>query len=183
MSHQTLRTPGAALASAVALLEQCQSFVASIGAAEYTTPSPLMFDATIGQHVRHALDHFAAALTALDGSTIDYDHRERETAIERDPGAARRAIADIIAALDGAPSSTPAQPVSIRVMLTSEGDECELASTFAREIAFATHHAVHHHAMMAAIARTMSVPVPAGFGKAPSTMDHARRAPGVRTRG
>ena len=176
MSHQTLRTPGAALASAAALLEQCQSFISTIGVGAYTTPSPVMFNGTIGQHVRHALDHFSAALTALDGATIDYDHRERETAIERDPTAACRAIAEIIGALDGAPSTTPERPVSIRVMISGDGDECELASTFAREIAFATHHAVHHHAMMAAIAHTLSVPVPAGFGKAPSTIDHERRA-------
>jgi len=178
MSHQILRTPGAALAAAAVLLEQCRDFVATITPGAYTTPCELMFNGTIGQHVRHALDHFNAALAGLDGATIDYDHRQRDTVIERDPSAAARAIDDILAVLDGAPESSPDRGVTVRVMISSEGDECELGSTFAREIAFAAHHAVHHHAMIAAIAHTLSVPVPPGFGKAPSTIDHERRTTG-----
>jgi hypothetical protein len=59
-------------------------------------------------------------------------------------------------------------------MLSGEGDEAELTSTFAREVAFATHHAIHHNAMIAAIAASFGVTIPAGFGKAPSTVNHER---------
>lgn len=180
MNEQTILTPAAALTAAAALLDQCRAFVRSVPAAAYTAPCPLMFDATIGQHVRHALDHFAAALSAIDGATIDYDHRQRDTAIERDPAEAARAIDALIAALRAVPPAGASRTVAIRIMLSGTGDECELGSTLAREIAFATHHAVHHHAMMATIARSIGAQVPPGFGKAPSTIDHERRGASAR---
>lgn len=176
MTNQTVLTPAATLASAAALLDQCRTFLTGLKSGDYTTPCPVMFNATIGQHVRHALDHFDAALTGLSGATIDYDHRERETAIEKDPAEARRAIGRIIDAIHGAPPKAADRTVVVRVMLSGDGEECELASTFGREIAFATHHAVHHHAMMATIASTLGAPAPQGFGKAPSTLDHERRS-------
>jgi hypothetical protein len=176
MPEQTILTPGAALSSAAALLDQCRAFVGSIAPAAYTTPCAIMYDATIGQHVRHALDHFIAALAALDGATIDYDHRARDTAIERDPAEAVRAIDGVLTALRTAPPAAADRPVAVRVMLTAQGEECELASTLGREIAFAAHHAVHHNAMMSTIALSIGVAVPPGFGKAPSTLDHERRA-------
>jgi hypothetical protein len=59
-------------------------------------------------------------------------------------------------------------------MLTSDGVDAELGSTLGRELAFATHHAVHHHAMLGAIAAELGVATPPEFGKAPSTIRHER---------
>ena len=42
--------------------------------------------------------------------------------------------------------------MTVRCMLSAQGDEQRLRSSLAREIAFASHHATHHHAMMASIA-------------------------------
>jgi hypothetical protein len=67
------------------------------------------------------------------------------------------------------------QSVAVQVM-TSPGTEVCLRSTIAREIAFATHHAVHHQAMMRAIAKELQAEcLDASFGVAPSTIDHERR--------
>ena len=176
MNQNPTLAPAAAIAAAAAMLDQTRAFLEKLTPAQYTTPCAAMFHGTIGQHVRHALDHFTAALAALDGATIDYDHRARETPIERDPAAAVRTIDALLRTLRSISAPAADQPVCIRVMLTGDGDECELNSTLAREFAFAAHHAIHHNAMMVTIAQSMGIQPPKGFGKAPSTIDHERRA-------
>lgn len=170
-SHPT-KPLSATLASACAMLDQCQEFVDSVDQARYAAPSSRMMGSTIGQHLRHTLDHFAAALVALEDQVIDYDHRDRDTPIENDREAALDALAQVRTRLERVPEGTLASGVQIRVMLSAEGDEAQLASTLARELAFATHHGIHHCAMMVAIASEHALPVPEGFGKAPSTRNY-----------
>lgn len=170
--------PEAAAAAAAAVLGQCEAFLGGLSESAYTAPSARLMGSTIGQHVRHSVDHFAAALRALEGEAIAYDHRERNTPIESDLAAASARIRELRDALRGIGGSACAERVRVRVMLTSEGDEAELHSTLARELAFAAHHATHHHAMMAAIASEVGAACPAGFGKAPSTLHHERSSGG-----
>ncbi len=68
-----------------------------------------------------------------------------------------------------------ALPVRVRVMVGADGSTAELRSTLARELAFAAHHAVHHHAMVRAIAAEFGREMPEDLGKAPSTLHHERR--------
>lgn len=170
--HRLNRALAPAARAALDALSQCAQLLESITQPVFVRPSPVMFNGTIGQHVRHCLDHFAAALVALEGETIDYDRRERGTLIETDLAGAIRELNSIRAALAQLDEPRGAMPVRVRVMVDASGAEAEHASTLGREIAFAAHHAIHHHAMIAAIARDASVPVPRGFGKAPSTLKH-----------
>lgn len=158
--------------AAQAMLAQLRTFLAELQGESYITPSPRLMGSTIGQHVRHTLDHFSAALTSLDGGVIDYDHRERQTPIESDVAAALDAIDMLQRDLDRLPPAALDNSVTIRVMLSAEGDQTDLKSTLARELAFAAHHGVHHAAMMASIAGELGASVPAGFGKAPSTRNY-----------
>lgn len=160
--------------AALGVLEQCSGFLAGVDRTRYIAPCPGLLGSTIGQHVRHSLDHFGAVLGGLDGQIIDYDHRERQTPIERDPGAALHALHEVCDRLWRAAENELSGPVRVRVMLTADGGDTLLGSTLARELAFAAHHAVHHYAMMAAIAVELRLGVPEGFGKAPSTLNHER---------
>lgn len=164
----------AASAASNALLA-CAAFLNGLPDWAYTRPSAVMHHATIGQHTRHALDHYHAALRGSTGGVIDYDHRERGTAIETERGAALSAIDAIRDALARVDRPRAEEQVHVIVMVDSDsGRTVELGSTLGREIAFAAHHAVHHHAMMSAIAREFGLPVPDGFEKAPSTLHHER---------
>jgi uncharacterized damage-inducible protein DinB len=167
--------PTAVAAAGVALLAQCASFVRLVaGRPEgYASPSSVLPGGTIGKHIRHALDHYRAALDAFDRSTvIDYDHRERNVPMESAPEHALAAIRDLTERLSALGIRDLGQPVRVRVMLSGSGDEAELLSTLGRELAFATHHAVHHHAMMAAMASEFGIHPGPDFGKAPSTICH-----------
>lgn len=159
-----------AIDAASAVLEQCAQFVRDRSAREYGRPCPLLGDSTMGQHVRHSLDHFSAILMPREPGVIDYDHRERDTPVENDPRAAEALIGTLLNSL--ARVEAQGEPVRVRVMLAADGRESLLVSSIGRELAFAAHHAVHHHAMIAAIARSMGLEVPAEFGVAPSTAHH-----------
>jgi hypothetical protein len=166
------------LAAADALLAQAARFIAAIPPSAYARPCPLASGGTIGKHVRHCLDHFSAALGAIDApdGPIDYDHRERDVPMETSPAAALAAIVVLRSALRAITADQLAAPVTVRVMVDAEGGTVDLPSTLGRELAFATHHALHHHAMMKFIADSFGLPTPADFGKAPSTLEHERRA-------
>lgn len=165
-------------AAAIAVLDQCASFIGDLDTAAYTTPSPLQFGSTIGQHVRHALDHFAAACHGGQAGLIDYDHRQRDTVIERDQDAALAEIHRLRDWLAASGRAGVSAPVRVRVMLAGDGAAADLDSSVHREVFFAMHHAIHHHAIMAAIAAEQGLPIPAGFGKAPSTLNHERSLTG-----
>lgn len=164
------------VAAADHVLGQCADLISRTDAATLSAPSRVLPGGTIGKHLRHMIDHFAAAAdAAATGVSIDYDHRERNVPMERDPGVALAAIASVRARLRDASIRPMAAPVAVRVMLTGTGEEAELRSSAAREIFFAMHHAVHHQAMMRAIASEMGMVVDVDFGKAPSTLNYERR--------
>ncbi len=165
-------------AAAIAVLDQCAAFISDLDADAYTTPSPLQFGSTIGQHVRHELGHFAAAHRGGPAGLIDYDHRERDTVIDRARAAALAEMKRLRSWLASAGRQEGAPGVRVRVMLAGDGSFAELDSTLPREVFFAMHHAIHHHAIMGAIAAEQGLPVPAGFGKAPSTVNHEQRLAG-----
>lgn len=168
----------ASASAALGLLAQCGGLIRQLQDGEYTRPCERFFGSTIGQHVRHSLDHFAAALSGAGGELIDYDRRARATPVESDRVAALAEIDLIARRLADVGEDDARRGVELRVMLTSSGDEQTMRSTLGRELAFASHHAVHHHAMIAAIAGDAGLSVPAGFGKAPSTLhaEHGARA-------
>lgn len=182
MTPSTLTVPSdvsnrRVLEAAVCALEQCEVLLGTLDECHYTARCPRLFDSSIGQHVRHALDHFEAAVTGYGtGAEIDYDHRQRDTPIERDPTAALRSVRSLAERLASLDEAGLESPVRVRVMVNAEGHDAALASTLARELAFAVHHAVHHNAMIASIASDLGVPTPPGFGKAPSTSHHERQA-------
>jgi hypothetical protein len=142
--------------------------------AAYTADSAVIRGGTAGKHVRHTLDHFSAALSGAIGATIDYDHRQRDVPMETDRRLALAAIGAIRSDLARLGETDLARPVRVRVMIGDDGAEAELISTLGRELAFAAHHAVHHHAMLKAIALEFGATLPPEFGKAPSTINHER---------
>lgn len=164
--------------AATALLDQCASFIQQVDDHAYVTESKTIAGGTLGKHVRHVVDHFAAAVGAYErGEIIDYDHRERNVPMETDRRAALDAINDVRMQIACLGPRQLSEPVQVRVMLTGDGADADLSSTLARELFFATHHAIHHHAMMKAIACEFGFDAACEFGKAPSTLNYeaARR--------
>lgn len=191
------------VSSACQTLRGCAAVVRGLDAERYTRVSRRIAGSTIGQHVRHSIDHFAAIATALGAGAdraagvgvgvgvgagvgvIDYDHRDRQTPIEKRPGSAIEALERLEARLAALAEAELAAGVRVRVMTGASGEEAELESTLARELAFAAHHATHHFAMIASIVGEQNEgasgasgrafeELPPGFGRAPSTLNYER---------
>lgn len=165
--------------AALALLQQAISFIERIDDASYAAPSRLLPGGTIGKHFRHVVDHFAATLAPLrpgveSGTPIEYDRRERNVPMETCRRTAVEEIRGVMRDLERATESASGSHVTVRLMLTADGTEGDFRSTLGREIAFASHHAVHHHAMIQVIANELGLSVPEGFGKAPATLRFER---------
>lgn len=158
------------------LLGQCRDLVGALPDASFVAPSARLGGGTIGQHLRHTLDHYHAIVGAK--GLIDYDHRERDVPMETDRAEALRVIDAMCARLHAIGEGSDALPVAVRVMISGDGSELQLSSTLGRELAFATHHAVHHQAMMRSIAIELGVAVAPHFGRAPSTIHFERGRPG-----
>lgn len=166
-SHATCRVA----ATADAILEQCAGFIAAVPAEHYAHQPATIGGGTIGKHARHVLDHFRATLTTPPCDPIDYDCRHRGTVVETEAAAALEEIECLRVIVQGLDEETMNTPVTARVMLTGGGETADLRSTLGRELFFATHHAIHHHAMMKAIGREFGIEAPEGFGTAPSTIN------------
>jgi len=170
-AHQALA------AAADDLLSQTAAFLESLPADVISGPSARIRGGTIGKHIRHTLDHYIAAISGLSGAVVDYDRRERGGDVESDVAAAVQAVCEVRAAIRAIEPAAYAHTVHVRVLVAGHGPEpveAEFQSTFARELAFVTHHAVHHHAMIKCIAEEFGTRPGDDFGKAPSTVRHER---------
>lgn len=175
--QQTQTDAAASVRTAAAVpLDQIAEIARSIEPAVYTHPERGGGGATIGKHVRHALDHYAALLERPAGTPrpVAYDHRVRGGEVETDPAAARRRAAELRASLERLDHRRLAAEVRLDVVVSPDEPEVPLRSTLGRELAFVAHHATHHLAMIKSLARDAGVELPARVGRAPSTLAHDR---------
>lgn len=166
---------GEPLSALAAVLRQLRALVASLSEAEYTRDGSAVVAGTIGGHVRHCLDHVSALLAGVATGAIDYDARERGTAVETRPASAVALLDEQLAALAACPAAALARPLSLRVCVTRDGAPHAFATTVGREIAFVHSHTIHHHAIIAALARALGAAVPRDFGYAPATLAYLDR--------
>jgi len=172
---QDLEDAGRILNAAVAILQQGEDLLRGLSSEQYARRLPVAFNACIGGHYRHCLDHFTS-LTRADGcDMVDYDHRDRDQRIETNPEFARALTESMRIELQSWPLEDLESKVRVRCEVSySHGDSPETNSTFARELAYCVAHAIHHFALIAVMARLMEISLPPTFGVAPSTVAHQR---------
>jgi hypothetical protein len=164
------------LDGALAVLAQGEDLLESISVESYTRKLPAAFNGAIGGHYRHCLDHFTSLLRGAGTELVDYDHRERDPRIERDPAFALDLTRQIRARLGGLSPDDLLAPVVARCEVNYAHGESPLTrSTLGRELVYAIAHAIHHYALIAVMARLMEVELPVHFGIAPSTVAHLKQ--------
>jgi hypothetical protein len=159
--------------AAIAILGQGEDLLRALSIEAYTRRVPLAFNACIGGHYRHCLDHFTSLLRSLDADEVDYDHRDRDVRIESQPDFAFALTRQMRAQLERLPLGALDTPVRARCEVSyTHGDSPVTGSTFGREMVYAIAHAIHHYALISVMARLMEVKLPEHFGVAPSTVAH-----------
>ena len=162
------------LQSVLETLRQGETLLGEISDAAYTHKVPMAFNASIGGHYRHCLDHFRTLLDAAVSGDLDYDHRERGTVIENDRFASLNATRDLIAGYENLNLFHLSRRLNVtcKTSYSSTGSQSS-PSTVGREIMYAVAHAVHHYALIGVMGGLMGLRnMPAGFGVAPSTLKH-----------
>jgi hypothetical protein len=135
--------------------------------AEYAQPSNILFNATIGQHVRHIIELFLCLEKGYDEGIVNYEKRKRDYRIETDKGFAASLLKDVYRGL-----TRPNKEIVLEA--EDYGDTAEIVSipsNYYREIAYNLEHTIHHMALIrVGINEVSSVVLPNEFGVAYSTI-------------
>jgi hypothetical protein len=165
------------LQSAVETLQQGERLLAEITDETYMRKVPVAFNASIGGHYRHCLDHFQCLLDAAQSGDLNYDHRERGTLVENDRFAALNATCALREGYEKLDPVFLARPLAVTCKTSYATDGSQVSpSTVGREIMYSVAHAVHHYALIGVMSGVMGLRLPAGFGVAPSTLKHQAQA-------
>ena len=131
------------------------------------------FNAAIGQHYRHVLEHFHSLIAGVRTGEVNYDARERNPRLQGEVTYASIATCDVLRALKRYTEETLTRPCKV---INSVGYRASNPSTFesnvSRELAYCIGHTIHHYAIVRLICHAIGVTVPAEFGVAPSTLRH-----------
>jgi len=144
-----------------------------LGGRTYSHVARTPFNASVGQHYRHVLEHFQSLIRGLRAAEINYDARERNQRLQSDVTYASIATCDVLRALKKCTNESLTRDCKVinSVGYSASQPSC-LDSNVSRELAYCIGHAVHHFAIIRLICHEIDITVPAEFGVAPSTLRH-----------
>lgn len=131
-------------------------------------------NASIGEHLRHSVEHFTVLLDGLPLGIIDYDARKRNIDLERCPLAlisAVRAISERFLFLDNQDMMTP---LHVRMLFAPNSEKLDVPSTVGRELGFVASHAIHHIAIVKLLMQSLGASLPGEYGVGHATMSHRK---------
>ena len=133
---------------------------------QYKQRSKTLFNATIGQHVRHIIELFVCLETGYESGLVNYEKRKRDIALETNKDFAQSLLQKIYNGLE--------KP-NKNLLLESNYDEHDIATitvatNYYREVIYNLEHTVHHMALIrVGINEVSTIAVPNDFGVASST--------------
>ena len=137
--------------------------------AEYSQPSKILFNATIGQHVRHIIELFLCLEKGYDEGFVNYERRKRDYRIETDKNVAAGLLKDIFRRIER-------ENRDIVLEAEDYGDVAEIVaipSNYYRELAYNLEHTIHHMALIrVGINEVSAITLPDEFGVAYSTIKY-----------
>jgi hypothetical protein len=153
----------------IELFKQIESTLTLLSNEVYTKPSKLLYNATIGQHVRHIIELFIELNNGYESGIINYELRKRSYQIETDKCFATAEINALIQQLN--------KPDK-QLLLTTDYSKTDTASitvqtNYYRELIYNLEHTVHHMALIrVGINEYSNIILEPSFGVAVSTLKH-----------
>jgi uncharacterized damage-inducible protein DinB len=160
----------------VALLEQLRDLITLMPTPMYLARPAARVSGSVGEHVRHCLDHVSSFASAVAGEELSYDRRLRGTTVEIDPRTAVNEIERLFARLERVGPMPLDRAVTLSSLVDAAQPPITMRSTVGRELSFVVHHTIHHCALIALLVEWQGGRVPHGFGVAPSTAAARARA-------
>jgi hypothetical protein len=173
MIPESQSTESELIDSVVEALNQGENLLNELTDEQYTRRILVAFNASIGGHYRHCLDHFRSLLDSTESGDLNYDHRERGTLIEVDRFAALNATRQLREEYLRLEHTCLLRHLAVTCKTNYATSASQAsASTIGREIMYSVAHAVHHYALIGIMCGLMGRTLPQGFGVAPSTVKH-----------
>ena len=138
---------------------------------EYTQPSNILFNATIGQHVRHIIELFLCLEKGYETGLVNYEKRKRDYTIETDKDFAIQLLKDIYHRLE-----RPDRELVLEAEDYEDNSSIVCIQTnYYREVAYNLEHTIHHMALIkVGLLEISGIAIPEGFGVASSTIKYRR---------
>ena len=139
---------------------------------EYRQPSKILFNASIGQHVRHIIELFLCLEKGYETGVVNYEKRKRDYQVETNKDFAIQLLKEIYHRLD--------RPNADLVMEAEEYENSTgvvtIPSNYYREIAYNLEHTIHHMALIrVGINEVSMIELPQDFGVAYSTIKYRQQ--------
>ncbi|TVR40975.1 MAG: hypothetical protein EA402_13370 [Planctomycetota bacterium] len=143
--------------------------IEKIAPQDYVSSNP---NGSIGEQVRHGLDHLQALLAGAEAEIIDYEQRRRGWVGERKPALAVSELRQLSHCFHRLSGADPTRSLSVVVQVDPGQEPAQWPSTWGRECVAMLSHEVHHAAMLRPRLEAAGCSLPAHFGIAPSTVAH-----------
>lgn len=156
-----------AIIGCLTALDRCERLLDLVAVS--SEPAAGFAHAAIGPHMRHCLDHFTCLFRGMEQGTVDYDARDRDERVERDPDRLRALLSYTRDRLRALGPRDVEVAVRVRQAVAPDGQIVETPGNAARELAFLSGHTIHHLATMLLIAQRHGIEAPDSLGVAFST--------------
>jgi hypothetical protein len=139
---------------------------------QYVQPSRTLFNATIGQHVRHIIELFQCLQHGYETGLVNYENRKRDTRIESDKEFATGLLKEVYQGLNKEDKA-----LTLEACYDEHAtDSLVIATNFYREVAYNLEHTIHHMALIrVGITEVSNIELPEEFGVASSTIKYRQQ--------
>lgn len=136
---------------------------------DYCLPVPVIFGASMGQHVRHVVELFQCAQAGYETGVINYELRKRDVTIETN----RQLAISLLRSLAPALHTTNKTLTLEAAYNNSTGPATLLTTNYFREMAYNLEHTIHHMALIRiALHEVCALEVEPSYGVAPATIQY-----------
>lgn len=127
---------------------------------------------TIGQHVRHIIELFQCLEIGYADSSVNYEKRKRDIAIETDRDLALQLLQNVYSNLN-----RPDKELILHASYDEHSEEpIAISTNYFREVAYNLEHTIHHMALIrVGIKEVSDITLPEEFGVASSTVKHRKQ--------
>ena len=163
------------LKSHLEVIDQAINLLSELDEDSFTQVLSPYFSGSIGQHLRHVVDHYDNLLNGFSEGHVNYNRRNRFCSVETSLEVCSQSLGNIRKQISQLTTQELRQSLSILTEISiSERDDALVESNVARELVFASSHAIHHYALIKIIRQMQNASVPSEFGYAPATLTYLR---------
>jgi len=126
-------------------LHQLNGVLKQTALIQYKAPLSILFESSLGMHVRHILEFYQCLMNAVHSGVVNYDARARNKRIENDLSFAIQTAENIIIDLNNLEANSS---LELHCSQELEGAMHKIPTNLYRELSYLIEHTIHHMAMI-----------------------------------